>query len=77
MIRLRDRRILIEVSHQPFVDDRGDDAVDLGVDELHLGLRFEARIRQLDAEHADQAFAHVVAGDRRILVLQQIVRFAY
>ena len=49
-IRLRDRRILIEVGHQPFVNSRVHDAVDLGVDELHLGLRFETRIRQLDAQ---------------------------
>ena len=70
---LRDRRVLIEVGHQPFVNDRVHDAVDLGVHELHLGLRFEARIRQLDAEHADQTFAHIVAGDRRILVFHQAV----
>ena len=72
-ILLRDRRVLIEVGHQPVVNDRVDDAVDLGVDELHLGLRFEARIRQLDAEDADQTFAHVVAGNGRILFLHQAV----
>ena len=48
----RDRRVLIEVRHQPVVNDRIDDSVDLGVDELHLGLRFEPRIGQLDAEHS-------------------------
>ncbi len=66
----RDRRVLIEVSHQPVVNSRVHHAVDLGVDELHFGLRFEARIRQLDAQHANQTFAHVVAGNGRILVLQ-------
>ena len=69
-IRLRDRRVLIEVGHQPVVNNRVHDAVDLGVDELHFGLRFEARIRQFDAQHANQTFAHVVAGNGRILVLQ-------
>ena len=47
--------------------------VDLGVDELHLGLRFEARIRQFHAEHADQAFAHIVSGNRGVLFFQKIV----
>ena len=69
-MRLRDRRVLIEVGHQPVVNNRVHDAVDLGVDELHFGLRFEARIRQLDAQHADQTFANVIAGNRRILLLR-------
>ncbi len=59
----RDRRILIEERHQPLVNHRVDDAVDLSVDQFHLGLRFEPRIRQLDAQDADQTFAHIVAGD--------------
>ena len=70
----RDRRVLIEIGHQPVVDDRVHDPVDLGVDELHLGLRFEARIGQLDAEHADQPFAHIVAGNRRVLLFEKVVR---
>ena len=66
---------LIEVGHQPVVNDRVHDSVDLGVDELHLRLRFEARIGQFDAENADQTFAHVVAGNGRVLVLKKAVWF--
>ena len=62
--RFRHRRVLVEEGHQALVNDRVDDAVDLGVHQLHLGLRFEPRIRQLDAQDADQSFAHIVAGDR-------------
>ena len=69
----RNRRVLIEKSHQPVVNDRVHDSVDLGVHELDLGLRFEARIRQLDAENADQTFPNVVAGNRRILVFHETV----
>ena len=65
-----DRRVLIEEGHQPFVDDRVHDAVDLGVHELHLGLRFEARVRQLDAQHAGQTFANVVTGNSRVLIFR-------
>ena len=38
---------------------------DLGGDQLVLGLRRELRVRHLDREHAGQALAHVVAGERR------------
>ena len=69
----RDRRVLVEIGHQPVVNDRVHDAVDLGVDQLDLGLRLETRIRQLDAEHADQSLAHVVARDRRVLLFHQAV----
>ena len=70
------RRVLIEVSHQPVVNNRAHDAVDLGVDQLHFGLRFESRIRQFNAQHADQTFPNVVAGNGRILVLSQVIRLA-
>ncbi len=71
---LRDAGVLLEVLHQAVVDDRRRDALDLGRDELDLGLRLEAGIRVLDREHDHEALAHVVAGDRGILFLQQIVR---
>ena len=70
---LRHRRVRVEVRHQPVVDDRRHHAVDLRVDQLDLGLRFEARVGQLHAQHADQTFAHVVAGDGRVLLLQEFV----
>ena len=34
----RNGRVLIEEGHEAFVNDRIDDAVDLGVDEFDLGL---------------------------------------
>ncbi len=70
----RDRRVLIEERHQPVVNHRVHDSVDLGIHELHLGLRFETRIRQLDAQDANQTFANIVAGNCGILVLQEAVR---
>ena len=73
-MRFRDRRVLIEVVHQPVVNSGVHDAVDLGVDQLHFGLRFESRIRQFDAQHANQTFPNVVAGNGWILVLGQAIR---
>ena len=39
----------------------GDGAGNVGI-QLALGLAFELRLRQLHADHRNQAFAHVVAG---------------
>ena len=50
MIRLRDGRVLLEIRAELVVDDRLDDALDLGVAELRLGLAFELRLRDLDAD---------------------------
>ena len=56
------------------VDDRLDDALDLGVAELRLGLPFELRPRNLDADDRGQPLADVVAADGRVLqVLRQVV----
>ena len=65
---------LIEEGHQPVVNNRVHDPVDLRVHELHLGLRFEARIRQLDAQDANQTFPDIVAGNGGVLVFQKAVR---
>ena len=48
----KELRMRIEMRHQAVVDDRGHHAVDLGVDELDLGLRFEARVGQFYTQHA-------------------------
>src|SRR5262249_42041289 len=69
----RDWRIFVEMSHQPVVHGRVHDPVDLRVDELHLGLRFKARIRQLNAENGNQSLAHVVSGNGRVFVLKKAV----
>ena len=71
----RDWGVLVEVSHQTFVNDRVYNPVDLRVHELHLGLRLEARVGQFNAKDANQTFAYIVARDRRILLLKKIARF--
>ena len=48
------RRILIEVLAQLLVDELNHVALDIGV-QLALGLPFELRLRQLDADHRGQA----------------------
>jgi len=56
---------------QPVPDNRLHQTLDLGVPELRFGLPFELWFRQLQAQHRGQAFAHVVAGQGRVSVLQQ------
>ena len=71
---LGDGRVLFEERAELVVDDRFDDALDLGVTELGLGLAFELRVRNLDADDRGHAFADVVAADRRVLqVLREVV----
>ena len=70
MILLGDRRILLEERSQPLVDERLHDARDVGV-ELAFGLPFELRLRQLHADHRDQAFANVVARQVFLHILEQ------
>ena len=50
-------------------------AGDVGV-QLALGLAFELRLRQLHADDGDQTFAHVVAGQVLLHVLEQAQRLA-
>ena len=71
---LGDRRVLFEERAELVVDDRLDDALDLGVAELGLGLAFELRLRDLDADDRRHALADVVAADRRVLqILREVV----
>ena len=70
---LGDDRVLFEERAQALVDDRLDDALDLGVPELRLGLAFELRLRDLDADDAGQALADVVTADVLLEVLRQVV----
>ena len=44
-------------------DDAVDDGRDLGVVEALLGLTLELRLRDLDREDGDDAFARVLGGD--------------
>ena len=66
-------RVLVEVLHQALIDDRGNHAFDLGVDEFVLRLRAEARVGHFHRDHADEAFADIVAGERGVLVLEDFV----
>ena len=71
----RFRRMLLEPLLQKFVDEPLDHRPHLGGDELVLGLRREFRIGALDAEHAGQTLAAVVAGEVDLLLLQQARAF--
>ncbi len=64
------RRILVEVLAQLLVDELDDVALNVAV-QLALGLAFELRLRQLHADHGGQAFAHVVAAQVLLDVLEQ------
>ena len=68
-----DGGIGVEEAHQALIDDGGDQAFDFGVDELDLGLGFEARIGQFDAQDTDQPFADIVAGNGRVFFLEQLI----
>ena len=50
-----------------------DEALDLGVAELGLGLALELRRLELDRDDRGQALAHVVAGEVLVLLLEQCV----
>src|SRR2546426_3303116 len=58
----RDRRVLLEILAQPLADDALDDALELAVAELGLGLPLELRILHLDRHHGSEALAHVLAA---------------
>ncbi len=55
----------LEEELQLLADDLLDDAVDLAVGELGLGLALEAGLGDLDGDDGDEALADVVAGDGR------------
>src|SRR6185436_11500015 len=57
------RGVFLEIGAEPVVENRLDDALDLGVSQLGLGLPLELRVRNLDADDAGEPFADVFAGD--------------
>ena len=67
---LGDGRILLKEHAELFVDQRLDDAGDVGV-QLALGLALELRLRQLDADDRDEAFANVVSGEVFLHVFEE------
>ena len=70
---LRDVRVVVEVVHQGLVGRGADHGLDLGGDELDLGLGLELGVGVLDGDDGGEALADVVAGDLGVLVLQQVV----
>jgi hypothetical protein len=60
-----DSRILLKELRQAFVEKRFDSAFDIRI-ELAFGLSLELRLRQFDGDNGNQAFAHVVACQRRL-----------
>ena len=67
---LGDGRILLEEHAQALVDEGLYGAGDIGI-ELALGLSFELRLGQLDADHGHQSFAHIVSGEILLDVFKQ------
>ena len=62
--------MLFEVEAETFVDRALDDALHLGIAQLALGLAFELRLGQLDADDGRQPFADVVAGQVGVVFLE-------
>ncbi len=68
--RPRRRRVLLEPAVQGVADQALHHGLDLGADQLVLGLRAELRVRHLDREHAGQPLACVLAGQVHLLALE-------
>ncbi len=65
-------RVLLEVLGELLVDHLLDPALDLGGDQLVLGLRGELGVLDLDRDDGRQPLAHVVAGE--VVSLRSFVR---
>ena len=68
-------RVLEQEFAELLGDQRFDDALHFGRDQLVLGLRRELRIGQLHRQHGGQAFARVVAGRRHLVLLARELAF--
>ena len=66
-------RVLLKVVAQLLVHHAAHHALDLRVHQLVLGLAGEARVGHLDADDGHQTLPHVIAGQARVFVLQQVV----
>jgi len=60
--------MLVKPFAKPLVDDLLHVALNVAV-ELALGLSFKLRLRQTHADHRDQSFANVIAGDAHFIFL--------
>ena len=65
--------ILDEEVAERLADDRLGQSLDLGVAELGLGLPIELGVGDLDRQDHGEALADVVAGQRGVLVLDQLL----
>ncbi len=60
--------MLVEILAEFFVDELLDLALDVAI-QLALGLALKLRLRELDGDDGDKAFAHVVAGNGDLVFL--------
>ena len=65
--------VLLEELGQLLVDRRLDQAADLGVAQLGLGLALELRVLELDRDERREALAHVLAGEVLLLLLEEVL----
>ena len=63
----------LEILGEALVAEGTDDALDLGGEQFDLGLGLELRVGVFDRDDGGEAFAHVVAGDLGVLVLEEVV----
>ena len=65
-----DSWILLEIGSQPLIHKCLHYAGDVGV-QFAFGLSLKLRLRQLYADHSNQAFTHIVTGEIFLYVLEQ------
>ena len=67
---LQDLGAFVEGVFEPFVDDGVDDALDVVVAELGLGLPLELRLHHFDGDDGGESLFEVVAGEVVVLLFQ-------
>ncbi len=65
--------MLLQVGAEAFGDHGLDLALHLRVAQPGLGLAFELGLGELDADHGDEPFTHVLAGEVGVAVLEQLL----
>ena len=64
--------MLLQVVAEVLVDHRLDDALDLGVAQLGLGLPLELRLLDLHVQHAGETLPDVLTRQGEILLLEEV-----
>ena len=72
--RLRRRRFFFKNVFQTVSDDGLHDALDFRIRQPRFVLRLKLRVGMFDGNDGDQPFLHVVPGQLRVLILDQVVR---